>query len=309
MDELAFIDTLKLIFNVSKLFPDLAEAFRPSLASMFTIILRVDIPTQPLEGIIGQLVNCISVLEVEGKEEKHLDNGVLFPESNPNANIDKLVKILDQAVKAYSTADLETKAVPLLYSLILIYEAAPEGPREHMKQLLLPEDQERNQPIGQTDTLPSKLLKTTITPHQDLRTAVFELVFTLSDKNAETLTKNIGYGYASGFMASRGMGVPDMEGATSSGALNPDINPITGQRWSAEPRDSGPPMTREEKEREAERLFVLFERYATYQCLIQGHHAKKKYRARANGILNVENPVRQAAQEGRFEELSDSDSD
>lgn len=31
--------------------------------------------------------------------------------------------------------------------------------------------------------------------------------------------------------------------------------------------------------------------------------------ARANGILNVENPVRQAAQEGRFEELSDSDSD
>lgn len=32
-----------------------------------------------------------------------------------------------------------------------------------------------------------------------------------------------------------------------------------------------------------------------------------RYRARANGILNVENPVRQAAEEGRFEELSDSD--
>lgn len=263
MDELALIDTLKLIFNVSKLFPDLAEAFRPSLPSIFTIIMRADISAQPLEGIIGQLVNCLSVLEVDSDEGKHLDNDVLFPASNQNASIEKLVKILDQAVNVYSTADLETKAVPLLYSLILIYEAAPEGPREHMKQLLLPEDQERNQPIGQTDTLPSKLLKTTITPHQDLRTAVFELVFALSDKNAETLTKNIGYGYASGFMASRGMGVPDMEGASNSGVLNPDINPITGQRWSAEPRDTGPPMTREEKEREAERLFVLFERYVT----------------------------------------------
>ena len=32
-------------------------------------------------------------------------------------------------------------------------------------------------------------------------------------------------------------------------------------------------------------------------------------RAKANGILKVENPVAQAVREGRFEELSDSDSD
>lgn len=267
MDELALIDTLKLIFNVSKLFPDLAWAFRPSLPSIFTIIARIDIPAQPLEGFLGQLVNCLSVLEVEGEEGKHLENDILFPVSNPNANIDKLVNILDKAVSVYSTADLEAKAVPLLYSLVLIYEAAVNGPREHMRQLLLPEDEERSEPIGQSDTLSSKLLKATTTPHRDLRTAVFELMFVLSERNAETLTKNIGYGYASGFIASRGMGIPDMGGETSSNALNPDINPITGQRWAAEPSDTGPPMTREEKEREAERLFVLFERYVRLENL------------------------------------------
>ena len=39
-----------------------------------------------------------------------------------------------------------------------------------------------------------------------------------------------------------------------------EINPITGQRTDMEPVDTGPEMTDEEKEREAERLFVLFER-------------------------------------------------
>ena len=48
-------------------------------------------------------------------------------------------------------------------------------------------------------------------------------------------------------------------------------------------------MTTEEAEREAERLFVLFERL------------------NATGVVNVKNPVQQAMEEGRFEELSDSD--
>ena len=44
-------------------------------------------------------------------------------------------------------------------------------------------------------------------------------------------------------------------------------------------------MTEEEKDREAERLFVLFERL------------------RATGVVDIKNPVQQAIDEGRFEEL------
>ncbi len=64
-----------------------------------------------------------------------------------------------------------------------------------------------------------------------------------------------------------------------------EINPVTGQRRDMEPEDPGPAMSDEEKEREAEKLFVLFERL------------------KATGVVNVVNPVEQALQEGRFEEV------
>lgn len=42
---------------------------------------------------------------------------------------------------------------------------------------------------------------------------------------------------------------------------------------------------------------------------VTGFLANTLYRARATGVLDVQNPVRQAVETGRFEELSDSDSD
>ncbi|KAL4885524.1 guanine nucleotide exchange factor [Aspergillus karnatakaensis] len=294
VDELAFIDTLKLVFNVAKLFQDLAPTFSPSIPYIFKIISRIDIPLKPLDGLLGTLLNCLSTLDLENKKGKPYESNPLFPTFNQNCNVDKLINILDQAVSAYDPLELETKAIPLLHTLVTIHELAPEGPRKYMQWLLLPDDNDRSRPIGQSDTLSSKLLKLSTMPYANLKIAISELMFVLSGKNAESLTKNIGYGFAAGLLASRGIDIPKSAGeafSTNSEGLNPDVNPITGQRWDAEKEDTGPPMTKEEKEREAERLFVLFER------------------AKANGILGVENPVTQALREGRFEELSDSDSD
>jgi len=58
---------------------------------------------------------------------------------------------------------------------------------------------------------------------------------------------------------------------------------VTGQRLDAEPVPDMSEMTEEEKEIEAEKLFVLFERM------------------RRLGV--GENPVRAAQQSGKFEEL------
>ncbi|KAL2827419.1 guanine nucleotide exchange factor [Aspergillus cavernicola] len=294
MDELAFIDTLKLVFNVAKLFQDLAPTFSPSIPYLFKVISRIDIPLKPLDGLLGTLLNCLSTLDLENKKGKPYEGNPLFPTFNQNCNVDKLINILDQAVSAYDPLKLETKAIPLLHSLVTIHELAPDGPRKYMQWLLLPDDNDRNRPIGQSDTLSSKLLKLSTMPYPNLKVAISELMFVLSGKNVESLTKNIGYGFAAGLLASRGIDIPKSAGeafSTNPQGLDPDINPITGQRWDREKEDTGPPMTREEKEREAERLFVLFER------------------AKANGILGVENPVTQALREGRFEELPDSDSD
>jgi hypothetical protein len=254
---------LKLIFNVSKLF-DLSAAFAPSIPHIFKMITRIDIPAKPLDGLLSYLLNCLSTLDLENKKGKPFDSSPLFPTFNQNCNVDKLINILDQATSSYTPKELETKAIPLLHALITIYELAPDGPRKYMEWLLLPEDNDRSQPIGQSDTLSSKLLKLSTAPYANLKTAISELMFVLSGKNAENLTKNIGYGFAAGLLATRGMEIPKTAGeAFAVEGYDSEINPITGQRWDAEKQDTGPPMSQEEKEREAERLFVLFERYAS----------------------------------------------
>ncbi|KAH8700246.1 guanine nucleotide exchange factor [Talaromyces proteolyticus] len=295
IDELALTDTLKLVFNVAKLYPDLADSFTPLIPHLFKIINRIDIPDrQPLDGLIGYIINALSTLDLEEKPGR-FESNPLFPKFNQNCNVDKLINILDAAVGVYNSEELEPRAVPLLHLLITIYEFAPEGPRKYMQWLLLPEDNDRSVPIGRSDTLSSKLLNLSTSPSVHLKTAISELMFVLSGKDADSLTKNIGYGFAAGFLASRGLQIPqDAQEAfaTNSSRVSDHVNPITGQRYDAEPVDTGPPMTQEEKEREAERLFVLFERLT------------------ANGLIKAENPVAQAVREGRLEELpDDADSD
>lgn len=66
------------------------------------------------------------------------------------------------------------------------------------------------------------------------------------------------------------------------------INPITGAYEDlSDPVPAGEEMTQEEKERESERLFVLFERMAR------------------SGVIQVDNPIKQARAEGRFAETSE----
>ncbi|KAI8076792.1 guanine nucleotide exchange factor, partial [Halteromyces radiatus] len=102
---------------------------------------------------------------------------------------------------------------------------------------------------------------------------------------ATRFTQKVGYGNAIGFLVNKGIAMePPQEHQTGEDDDNENniINPITGQYVSAE-QDEGPSladMTDEEKEREAERLFVLFERL------------------KKTGIIDVENPIAKAMREG-----------
>lgn len=89
--------------------------------------------------------------------------------------------------------------------------------------------------------------------------------------------RNVGYGFASGFLFSHNISVPAsaMEAYSASGServsqdsqgIEGRINPITGQFVDREAKVEID-MTDEEKEREAERLFVLFERWVFTTCL------------------------------------------
>ena len=246
-----------------------------------------------------QIINALLNLNLLGKDAGNAHDGTsssFFPAQDPSLNVSRLIIILEKAVRTSREELLETTAIPLVTLLRRTYELAPSSVKTHMQSTLLPSNEERAQPLGKSDTLASCLLRlSTSAVAPNVREGVSSLLFELSDKDATSFVRNVGYGFAAGFLMTHNLPVPDHalkgEGASEDpgGRITTvdgkEINPVTGQRRDMEPQDAGPEMTDEEKEKEAEKLFVLFERL------------------KATGVVNLVNPVEQALQEGRFEEV------
>jgi len=298
MNSMALCESLKLLFNITHHYPDLNVTFTKSIPHIFKILVRHKIPSPPLQPPVNYLVNALLNLDLEGSKSGPLHTSDVFPKFDAKCNAEHLINILDQAISVYPETELDTAASPVLTLIRRVYEIAPDAVKTYMEWLLLPTDDERNRPLGKSDTLSARLLRlstSAMTP--TLRGSISSMMFELSGKDAAQFVHNVGYGFASGFLLSHNIGVPESameafangEGKSGEGSekAGVPVNPITGQRIDAEEADEGPPMTREEKEREAERLFVLFERL------------------KATGVMHVQNPVEKAVQEGRFEELDD----
>ena len=292
MDDMALNETAKLIFNITHFYPDLSPEFAKSIAPLVQIMHKSKINTPPLEAPLSAVINALINLDLSDKSAQ----SALFPTLDAKGPVEHLINILDACISHYKGLDLEQLATPVITLVRKIYPVAPDSIKKHIEFLLLPADVERDKPLGKSDTLSSRLLKlstTATTPA--LRTFISAMMFEVSDSNAENFVKNVGYGFAAGFLMSQNMPIPQSAaeafaaspttyGQSSAGA---PINPVTGQRLDKEKEPEGPPMTGEEKEREAERLFVLFERL------------------KKTGVMDVVNPVEQAMREGRFEELPD----
>lgn len=281
---MALSETLKLLFNVTSAKADQISKFSPAAQHLLVILGAFQIPSPPLQPPLSLVLNALANLEIS--EEILDEQGQIRPA------VDKLTSVLDQAVQRYSSTELETLAVPLVTILRKINGIASVNLRDGMKSKFLPDDRERDQPLGKSSSLPSRLLRlTTSSGSLHLTEAISGLQFELSNKDANEYVKNVGYGYAAGYLMSHKIPIPEGLQATASKESSSSIptNPITGQRLDKEPPIEVPNMSREEKEREAERLFVLFERL------------------KATGVVDVKNPVEVARDEGRFEELSDSD--
>ncbi|SMR50857.1 unnamed protein product [Zymoseptoria tritici ST99CH_1A5] len=301
MHDMSMTETLKLLYNIIHHYPDQGSRFLPSIEPLINIILYFPLQEQPLQPPITSALNALGKLDLQATEpgakvEQESSVSPLFPQSDPKSVIERLTFILDGAIRHQAEKDIDEAAATLCALLILGYELGTQETKSWMQQLLLPTSEDRERPLGQGNTLASRLLRLSCSPVLPrLRIVISSLLFELSDKDPDRFIKNIGYGFASGFLTSKNIQIPrtamdsgstESDGVTGTGF---DINPVTGQRLSAE-RANAPKvkeMTDEEKEREAEKLFVLFERL------------------KATGVMNVQNPVEQAIQEGRFEELDD----
>lgn len=269
MNDMALTETLKLLYNVTAKQPELAVRFASSVPDLFSILFHQKLPVPPLQGSVSATINALMNMQISH-------------ETCPTKEqVEQLIDILGRSIKTYPESELERTVTPLILLLRKIQDKASPDVRECMQSLLLPNEEDRSKPLGQGDSPPSRLLQLSISPFlANLRESISTLLYELSDSNPTTFIHNIGYGYAAGFLSTHKIEVP--ETMVRADAQGEDINPVTGQRLAAEPENPEPEMTDEEKEREAERLFVLFERL------------------KATGVVDVENPVHQAMREGRF---------
>ena len=262
--------------------------------------------SKPLDPPISTLINSLINLSLEQKD--NVDT--LFPTAVPNVNVEHLIEILDKSVKVYTSDDLEHLVSPLVTLLRKVYEIAPKDVQHQMQKLLLPSIEDRKQPLGRTESLSSRLLRlTTNISTPKLRDSLSFLLFELSDKDVMSFIQNVGYGFASGFLSQHNVPIPEnaLEPWSTSGGesshprdsqdSSKPINPITGQLLEFEPPVEDLKMTQEEKEWEAERLFVLLRGMSrAFPPFSYAVCANKWQRLKNTGVMNVQNPVEKAFQ-------------
>ncbi|CAG8495276.1 10271_t:CDS:2 [Racocetra fulgida] len=186
------------------------------------------------------------------------------------ALLDKFLETLKTmifiAIKGDPDADIENgqkeygvnfdEVIPPLAVLIRKLAEEDELARTITRNRLLPDNVDRSKPLEKGDSLSARLIRLmTSVMLPNLKDGISELLYVICDQD---------------------------------GHSEKPINPITGQYLDDE-APSLSDMTDEEKEREAERLFVLFERL------------------KKTGVMNVVNPVEEAAKSGKLDEVPDNE--
>lgn len=270
MEDMALGETLKLMFNVTHFCKEKSTVFTPAVPFVATLLTtRIPTPAQPLDGPFSHLVNALVNLDLTAPTA----TAALYPAANPNALVNRLLHLLDLSLETYNDENLEQTVTPLVSVLRILHESAPAPATVALiRGALLPTADDRGSVLGHGETTPARLLRNStnaLTPQ--LRETVSHFLFEMSDKDAHKFVDNVGYGFASGFLFQNNIPVPRnapdgaVAAAGASGAGSRAVNPITGQFLDREALvDEGPEMTEEEKEREAERLFVLFERFVVF---------------------------------------------
>ncbi|KAG0133463.1 guanine nucleotide exchange factor [Tuber indicum] len=292
LQDMAFTETTKLLFNLTHFAPEKVDLFSRSIPTLFKILCRRKLPSLPLQSSVAHLVNSLLNLDLSSQA------GCVFPSFDPTCNVARLIEVLDLSVESPNDNRNNQRnqlfneaGAPLVTLLRKVFEISSDQAKKYMRIRLLPSDEERKNPRGKDDSLASRLLQLSASAAAlNIRQHLASMLFEVSNSNPEEFVRNVGYGYASGLLLSAGVGLPQSAleslsaSSDSSGRL---FNPITGQALDSEPETKDPfsEMTDEEKEREAERLFILFERL------------------KQTGVVDIQNPVEKALHEGRFEEL------
>ncbi|RGB33087.1 guanine nucleotide exchange factor [Rhizophagus diaphanus] len=210
-----------------------------------------------------------SMIYMAVKNDPDKENAAAGGASNNNLDFDEIITPLVVLLRKLADDDD--------YAKILI------------KEELLPDNIDRSKPLEKGDSFSARLIglmTSVMLPH--LKDSISELLFILCNQDANLFVHHVGYGNAAGFLLSKNIMMPPSSSNTSHS--DKPINPVTGQYCENEP-PSLSNMTDEEKEREAEKLFVLFERL------------------KKTGVMDVVNPVEEAIKSGKIQEYKEDEED
>lgn len=271
MEEMALNEALRLLFNATHHCPDQRGLFTPAIPLVVALLWKQDIPNKPLDPPFNSIINALLNLDLQDKSVQDS----LCPETSdaqPNRVAARLIQLLDLALMdgTYRAAELDQTLTPLLGVLRGVHTSGTAEVQKYIRVTLLPTQKEREEALGRGGSLAARLLRVSNDPMSpQLGEVVSQLLFELSDKDPSTFTENVGFGYASGFLSRNNISVPANVASTSNSTTSRAVNPITGQFLDSERHPDLPEMTEEEKMREAERLFVLFERYGVIKLLVK----------------------------------------
>ncbi|KAG2013446.1 hypothetical protein CC2G_010359 [Coprinopsis cinerea AmutBmut pab1-1] len=223
--------------------------------------------------------------------------------TNPMIVVDKALELLDITLVRYFPGTIEVDdasvkqkvkedgqdslddMVPPLAVLLSRLCIGDEGARARVRQFIAPDDLDRSSPLEKREDLLGRCLRLLGSVyHPRLKDAIGEMLFAMCDSNASTLSGLLGYGNVAGFLFNKGiLSAPAASESTAptTTATGEAINPITGT--TQKPKSELPEMTDEEKEREMEKLLVLFDRLE-----------------KTGALPKDQNPIRKAIQEGKL---------
>ncbi|XP_056885358.1 synembryn-A isoform X3 [Takifugu flavidus] len=276
------IEILKILFNITysthrqEPSEDDAALYRHLVALLRVCLMKHCLLPDETDELQGHTVNLLSALPLQC-----LDVLLMAPvgpgsEQCLGVNMDcvhTLVLFMERRLE--SGEKMKEKLTPILNLLTESCRAHRET-RRYIKKHILPPLRDVTHRPEEGTTVKSRLIRLMTHLDTDLKHCAADLIFVLCKENVSRFVKHTGYGNAAGLLASRGLlgghglRTPSPEGQYSSDSdsdteeyrkVKDRINPVTGRVESPQP-DPMEGMTEEEKEEEARRLLMLFNKAA-----------------------------------------------
>ncbi|XP_075890489.1 chaperone Ric-8A isoform X2 [Nelusetta ayraudi] len=276
------IEILKILFNITcsthrqEPSEDDAALYRHLVAILRVCLMRKCLLPDETDELQGHAVNLLSALPLQC-----LDVLLMVPPQPDSqqcrgVNMDCVHTLLMFMERRLESGEkIKERMTPILNLLTESCRAHRET-RKYIRKYILPPLRDVSHLPEEGSTVKSRLIRLMTHLDTDVKYCAADLIFVLCKENVSRFVKHTGYGNAAGLLATRGLlgcqgpRPPSSEGLYSSDSdsdteeyrqVKDRINPVTGRVESEQP-DPMEGMTEEEKEEEAKRLIMLFNKVA-----------------------------------------------